>query len=128
MTPSQDLETFYGLLSELRSRVGGFRYLRDSTSRIIWPERGIYFFFDRDEPRRSGEELRVVRVGTHALRRGTQTTLWGRLHNHRGHEGGGGGQESLAGTGCQGDEASEDARGFCRLCGVREDPRRVIGL
>ena len=88
MTPSQDLETFYGLLSELRSRVGGFRYLRDSTGRIIWPERGIYFFFDRDEPRRSGEELRVVRVGTHALRRGTQTTLWGRLHNHRGHEGG----------------------------------------
>ncbi len=88
MTPSPDLESFYGLMSELRLRVGGFRYLRDSSGRITWPERGIYLFFDNDEPRGSEEGLRVVRVGTHALRIGTHTTLWGRLHNHKGHEGG----------------------------------------
>lgn len=88
MTASQDLESLYGLLSELRLRVGGFRYLRVSSGKDDWPKRGLYFFFDDHEPRGSGNELRVVRVGAHALRLGNQTTLWGRLHNHKGHEGG----------------------------------------
>jgi hypothetical protein len=88
MTPSQDLETFYGLLSELRARVGGFRQLCDTSGGSGWPRRGVYFFFDEHEPRGPGTGLRVVRVGTHALRSGSRTTLWGRLHNHKGHEGG----------------------------------------
>ena len=88
MTSSQDLESLYGLLSELRSRVGGFRQLRDTNGRSGWPRRGVYFFFDEHETRGSGTGLRVVRVGTHALRSGSRTTLWGRLHNHKGHEGG----------------------------------------
>lgn len=76
MTPSQDLESLYGLLSELRSRVGGFRQLRDTNGRSGWPRRGVYFFFDEHETRGSGTGLRVVRVGTHALRFGSRTTLW----------------------------------------------------
>lgn len=85
---SRDLEDLYGVLSELRFRLGGFRQLRDTSGRSGWPRRGVYFFFDKHEPRGSGNELRVVRVGTHALRPGSRTTLWGRLHNHKGHEGG----------------------------------------
>lgn len=87
MTPSQDLESLYGLLSELRARVGGFRQLRDTNGRSGWPRRGVYFFFDEHETRGSGTGLRVVRVGTHALRSGSLTTLWGRLHNTRAAKG-----------------------------------------
>jgi hypothetical protein len=88
MTESQDLEGLYGLLSELRSRVGGFRYLRESSGSSGWPRRGVYFFFDEREPRGTGNGPRVVRVGTHALRLGNRSTLWGRLHNHKGNEAG----------------------------------------
>lgn len=88
MTASQDLESLYRLLSELRTRLGGFRYLHSSTGKSGWPNRGVYYFFDDDEPRASGSGLRVVRVGTHALRVGNRPTLWGRLHNHKGNDGG----------------------------------------
>ena len=38
----------------------------------------------------SGDGRRVVRIGTHALTEGSRSTLWGRLSQHRGTEGGGG--------------------------------------
>jgi len=61
---------------------------------MSWPHRGVYFFFEPREMRGQGPGLRVVRVGTHALKRGAQTTLWDRLRTHRGtlngrHAGGG---------------------------------------
>lgn len=50
-----------------------------------WPGRGVYFFFEDGEYRSaSGEGLRVVRVGTHALSARSNTTLWTRLSQHRG--------------------------------------------
>ena len=56
-----------------------------------WPPRGVYFFFKAGETRSgSGEGRRVVRIGTHALTDGSRSTLWGRLSQHRGVEGGGG--------------------------------------
>lgn len=39
----------------------------------------------------SGAGLRVVRVGTHALKTGSKSTLWGRLSQHRGPARDGGG-------------------------------------
>jgi hypothetical protein len=83
----EDLEALYDALSELRERLGGFRYLRECDGRMEWPARGVYFFFDERELR-SSPGLRVVRVGTHALRVSDRTTLWGRLSNYRGHIGG----------------------------------------
>jgi hypothetical protein len=57
-----------------------------------WPARGIYFFFEDGEERdESGIGLRVVRVGTHALKLGSRTSLWNRLSQHRGTEKIGGG-------------------------------------
>lgn len=42
-------------------------------------------FFEHGEVRGdTGSGLRVVRVGTHALRLGSNTTLWNRLSQHRG--------------------------------------------
>ena len=90
-----DLERFYSLLDELRLRLGGCRRLANCNGRMEWPQRGVYFFFEDGEVRSSSDDgvLRVVRVGTHALRppkRGSGTSLWSRLAQHRGVGNGGG--------------------------------------
>ena len=57
-----------------------------------WPLRGIYFFMEEGERRTdTGTGLRIVRVGTHALKAGSRTTLWHRLSQHKGQEKSGGG-------------------------------------
>ena len=52
-----------------------------------WPLRGVYFFFEPGETRRDGTP-RVTRVGPHALTSSSQSSLWGRLAQHRGRVGG----------------------------------------
>lgn len=85
------VEEFYTLLGELEEVVGGRRLLKDCDGRMGWPERGVYFFFESGEYRWGGPgSLRVVRVGTHAVSRGAESTLWGRLRSHRGTRKGGG--------------------------------------
>ncbi len=60
--------------------------------RMTWPQRGVYFFMEHGEFRhRSDKVHRVVRVGTHALKAGSGTTLWGRLSQHKGVAKSGGG-------------------------------------
>ena len=76
---------FYGLMDELEHRIGGRRRLGDTTGRMPWPCRGVYFFFEPGEMRfHSGEGSRVVHIGTHALKAGSRTKLWDRLYQHRG--------------------------------------------
>jgi hypothetical protein len=88
----QDLIRFYSILNRLEKTIGGARALADCRGRMKWPARGIYFFREASEHRSdTGEGLRVVRVGTHALKAGGSTTLWGRLSTHRGQLGSGGG-------------------------------------
>jgi len=92
MARRQDLERFYELLDKLEERAGGMRKLADCHGRMDWPDRGIYFFYEPGEVRsNSGSELRVVRVGTHALKANSRTTLWNRLSQHRGTKKTGGG-------------------------------------
>ncbi|MEO5331114.1 MAG: hypothetical protein H7839_03760 [Magnetococcus sp. YQC-5] len=80
-----DLDVFYGLLSQLENRMGGRRCLGECHGKLNWPERGIYFFFEAGENRNSTQSVsRVVRVGTHALKTNSRTTLWQRLRQHRG--------------------------------------------
>ncbi|MBF7083933.1 hypothetical protein IT084_13225 [Desulfallas sp. Bu1-1] len=86
----RDLERFYRILNTIRERVGGERRLSTCNGRMNWPRRGVYFFFEPGENRSSGAGLRVVRVGTHAVSRGSGTTLWTRLRTHRGVLSGGG--------------------------------------
>ena len=79
------VKRFYETLVRLKERAGGFRTLAACDGRMDWPRRGVYFFFEEGEVRReSGFGLRVVRVGTHALKAGSKTTLWKRLRNHKG--------------------------------------------
>ncbi len=84
MSRKADLDRFYRGLSELKEKLGGFRYLRDCTGKSAWPKRGIYFFFEDGEWRADQSQPRVVRVGTHALTDTSRTTLWNRLRAHRG--------------------------------------------
>ena len=85
MSRRDDLIRFYQILGELERRAGGMRRLADCHGRMDWPARGVYFFFEEGENRSvSGEGLRVVRVGTHALKAGSRTSLWNRLSQHRG--------------------------------------------
>ena len=86
------LKRFYGLLSTLEERLTGTRQLSDCSGRMPWPKRSVYFFREPGEVRTdSGNGPRIVRVGTHALKVGSRTTLWSRLSQHRGPMRSGGG-------------------------------------
>lgn len=90
-----DLEGFYREMAILRDGLGGLRVLRECTGKIHWPKRGVYFFFDSGKEMRSLlPENRVVRVGTHAITNGSQSTLWNRLRTHRGGSDGAGNHRS----------------------------------
>jgi hypothetical protein len=86
---AQTLSEFYGLIGDLTRRTGGPRILRDCAGSTGWPERGVYFFFEPGETRPDGSP-RVVRVGTQGLTTGSSSTLWKRLHQHKGQRSGGG--------------------------------------
>lgn len=85
MTPGEldTLDRFYAALTALIERQG-LVTLRERLRRRDLPRRGVYFFFDERERRSHGDALRVVRVGTHALKRGARSTLRGRLRQHLG--------------------------------------------
>ena len=88
----EDLVRFYLILDRLERNIGGTRTLADCRGRMDWPERGVYFFREPDENRSdTGEGPRIVRVGTHALKSGSQTKLWTRLSQHKGRPSTGGG-------------------------------------
>ena len=87
------VEEFYKLLQTLERKLSGKRELRSCNGRMIWPERGVYFFFESGEYREANSQvMRVVRVGTHAITDGSMTTLWKRLKQHRGNNNGNGNQ------------------------------------
>ena len=80
-----DMLRFYDLLERLEGRIGGKRVLADYIGGMHWPNRGVYFFCEAGESRsRSGEGLRVVRVGTYGLKAGSRSTLWKRLAQQQG--------------------------------------------
>ena len=137
MSRLDDLSRFYELLETLEDRLGGRRTLAECSGRLLWPRRGVYFFFEPGEKRsESGAGDRVVRVGTHALSAGSATSLWNRLSQHRGSARSGGGnhrgsifrllvgealiqRESLDGLGSVGRE------GRCRRSGGAVGPDRA---
>ena len=81
------LDQFYSLMDTLDERLGGPRFLSECTAKSGWPSRGVYFFMESGEDRAGDdEEPRIVRVGTHAVSKGSRTKLWDRLSTHRGSE------------------------------------------
>lgn len=89
--PREALERFYTLIDRLKSIPGQGQPLGVYGGMRRWPTRGVYFFFEPSELRGSDPTLpRVVRVGTHAVSRGSKSTLWKRLRQHLGTRDGGG--------------------------------------
>jgi hypothetical protein len=84
MSREQSIDRFYAILYELELKLSGKKKLSSCTGRMNWPKRGVYFFFEDGETRENGEP-RVVRIGTHALKCDSKTTLWKRLSQHRGN-------------------------------------------
>ena len=84
MSRRSDLDRLYNLFEHLEANIGGKQRLKDCTGYMNWPERGVYFFFARDETRESTDHLRLTRIGTHAVSTGSGTSLWNRLRTHRG--------------------------------------------
>ena len=83
MTRSDDLRRFYEILAALEQKSGS-RVLANCSGALKWPERGVYFFQEPHEERSEEGGLRIVRVGTHALKAGSRSTLWQRLRQHKG--------------------------------------------
>jgi hypothetical protein len=69
----RDLDVFY----DLEQRVGGTRKLKNCTGYMDWPDPGVYFFLEPGETRDSSDQMRVTRVGTHAVSEGSSTPLFG---------------------------------------------------
>ena len=83
--PPRTFSRFYSILDELDRAIGGERALAGCSGRMNWPKRGVYFFREPGENRTdTGNGPRIVRVGTHALKAGSGTTLWTRLSQHKG--------------------------------------------
>ncbi len=92
MNRLDELKRFYAAMESLESILGGKRKLANCDGRMSWPNKGIYFFFEACENRdHSGQGMRVVRVGTHAITETSRTTLWKRLYQHKGNSTNGGG-------------------------------------
>ncbi len=64
--------------------MGGKRALGDPKPNLNLPKRGVYFFYSINEIRASTKQMRVTRIGTHAISKGSKTSLWNRLSTHRG--------------------------------------------
>jgi hypothetical protein len=90
VTRLDDLMRFYDLLTHHLENSGGPTLLRDLNGKLL-PQRGVYFFFEEGELRQdTGNGMRVVRVGTHALGAGSRSTLRQRLGQHLGTRSGSG--------------------------------------
>ncbi len=87
-----DLKRFYIIMEKLEKKNIQKKQLSNSNGRQKWHNRGVYFFFESNQRRSdSGDGLRVTRVGTHALKDNSKTTLWNRLSQHKGTVKSGGG-------------------------------------
>lgn len=89
-----DLDEVYRIVDELDHAVGGARQLGNAARSDGWPDLGVYLVLEPGEQRRRGRGQRIVRVGTHALKAGAKSTLWGRLSQHRGRGPAGGSHRS----------------------------------
>jgi hypothetical protein len=84
------LREFYELLPHAAGAASPTMFA--DVNRSSLPSHGVYFFFERGEYRSdSGDGMRVVRVGTHALTATSKALLAGRLAQHRGTLTSGGG-------------------------------------
>jgi hypothetical protein len=87
----QDIEKFYELINSLEIGLSGKKNIGELSGKSGLPKKGVYFFFEPKEKRRfKPDKLRVIRVGTHGVSRGSKSSLWQRIKTHIGTNSGGG--------------------------------------
>lgn len=91
----KDFLKFYELLERLQKLPNQMLRFSELITKHV-PVRGVYFFFDQQEPTRFGinGKLRIVRVGTHGVSAGSKSSLWQRLRAHKGTDSGAGSHRS----------------------------------
>jgi len=84
------LDRLYDILHRVVDFYGGsLKTLNQYLSERHSYKRGVYFFYDQKEPRVTLlNQPRIVRIGTHAVSKGAQSTIINRLRQHRGTLGG----------------------------------------
>ncbi len=86
-----EIEIFYEMLDELLRRINGPRRVSELRRDSSFPTRGVYFYYEDGQMRPGSPTLRrVVRIGTHGLKKNSKSTLYERLCRHRGTKAGGG--------------------------------------
>jgi len=79
---TKDIQKFYSLMEALEQITSGARILGNCTGRMNWPMRGVYFFRENGEIRTdSGTGMRIVRIGTHALKIDSKKNYGHGYHN-----------------------------------------------
>jgi len=78
-----DVDKFYELLARLQNGLSGKKQVSELNGKSL-PAKGLYLFFEDGEVRKQKSELRVTRVGTHGVSKGSKSTLWHRIKTHRG--------------------------------------------
>lgn len=82
---------FYNCIFRLAESTGGVYTFKECSGKMPWPQRGVYFIVDFCEKSLFANKYpRIVRVGTHAVSKGSKSTLWRRLKAHKGTGDGGG--------------------------------------
>ncbi|PLC47963.1 hypothetical protein CR159_20720 [Pollutimonas subterranea] len=86
---------FYDLMLRLQQMPGQMTAFSELVGKPL-SKAGVYFFFGPHELTRfyDRETLRVVRVGTHGVSKGSKSLLWQRLRTHRGNDDGTGSHRS----------------------------------
>ncbi len=80
-----DFNRLYNLIEKLKKGIGSFPKLNSINGSKILPARGLYLFFEEKEYRTTSPFIkRITIIGTHAVSKGSSSTLWNRLRTHRG--------------------------------------------
>lgn len=82
MTRKLQIDQFYDLLNQAQKKFSLRPFSELNRNNI--PRMGVYYFFDINEQRDNKEQLKVIRVGTHAARDKSKTTVYERLNQHFG--------------------------------------------
>jgi hypothetical protein len=82
----QDVSKFYRMMQDLQLNSSQLRLFSECSGAMNWPKRGLYIYFRENENRLfSGNNLKVIRVGTHAVSLSSASSLWQRIKTHQGN-------------------------------------------
>lgn len=90
-----NVKRLYNNVYNVAEKTGGIKLFKDCDGKKYWPQKGLYFIFDMSESCFIAQKPnKIIRIGTHAVSKGSKSTLWHRLKTHKGLNNGGGAHRS----------------------------------